>query len=74
MSLTKGELQDQVQDIEGGFILKSLPEQAPPDIALGEYELPRREGDTHIYRLSHPLAQWLISEAKARALPTQTHL
>ncbi len=68
LSLTKGELNDQVKEIEGGFILESLPESAPAEIALGEYELPRREGDSHIYRLSHPLAQWLISEAKTRKL------
>lgn len=68
LDLTKGELQDHIELIEGGFYLKSLPASAPPNIALGEYELPRRHGEQHIYRLSHPLAQWLIGQAKARAL------
>ncbi len=69
LSLTKGELQDKVREVNGGFILESLPRNAPAEIPLGEYELPRRAGDTHIYRLRHPLAQWLISAAKNRKLP-----
>ena len=68
LDLTKGELNDFIEESQGGFILKQLPTAAPVEIPLGEYELPRREGDTHIYRLSHPLAQWLISQAKGRDL------
>ena len=68
LSLTKGELQDQIQEVEGGFILRNLPAETPPEISSGEYELPRRDGETHIYRLSHPLAQWLINQAKERTL------
>ena len=68
LNLTKGELQDNITEVEGGFILESLPADAPPEIPLGEYELPRRDGETHIYRLSHPLAQWLIGQAKERTL------
>ena len=69
LNLTKGELQQYVKEIDGGFVLKSLPTGAPTGIPLGEYELPRRDGEHHIYRLSHPLAQWLIHQAKARQLP-----
>lgn len=69
LNLTVGELADAVVLVEGGFILKRLPHDAPGNIPLGEYELPRRDGDSHIYRLSHPLAQWLIERAKARELP-----
>lgn len=69
LNLTRGELQDQITEVEGGFILNSLPAEAPQEIPLGEYELPRRDGDHHIYRMSHPLAQWLISQAKNRPLP-----
>lgn len=69
LNLTKGELQAHISDIEGGFTLNSLPPNAPQNIPLGEYELPRREGEQHIYRLSHPLAQWLINQAKGRELP-----
>jgi hypothetical protein len=68
LDLTKGELKDHIDLIEGGFYLNSLPDSAPPHIALGAYELPRRDGEQHIYRLSHPLAQWLIHQAKARQL------
>jgi len=68
LNLTEGELQNHIELIEGGFHLKSLPANIPAGIALGEYELPRRDGEQHIYRLSHPLAQWLIHQAKARQL------
>ena len=69
LSLTKGEMDGHIQEIDGGFCLKSLPQNAPQNIPLGEYELPRRDGESHIYRLSHPLAQWLINAAKDRDLP-----
>ncbi len=68
LDLTQGELHNHINLTDGGFYLKSLPDSAPPHIALGEYELPRRDGEQHIYRLSHPLAQWLIEQAKARPL------
>ena len=70
LNLTKGELRGQIQEVDGGFVLESLPQNAPANIPLGEYELPRRDGETHVYRLGHPLAQWLISEAKCRELST----
>lgn len=38
------------------------------DIPTGVYELPRRSGDAHFYRLSHPLAQQVIDQAKKRDL------
>ncbi len=38
-------------------------------ISLGLYELPRRSGEAHTYRLSHPLAEVLIERAKGRDLP-----
>lgn len=69
LNLTKGEMQNHIELIEGGFSLKSLPNNAPQNIPFGEYELPRRDGKHHIYRLSHPLAQWLIEQAIERQLP-----
>jgi len=39
------------------------------EIPSGLYELPRRSGDAHLYRLAHPLAQHLIAQAKAHPLP-----
>ena len=38
------------------------------DVPTGLYELPRRSGEAHYYRLSHPLAEWVLSRAKARSL------
>ena len=70
LSLTKGELKERILEVEGGFILKSLPDNAPGNIPLEGYELLRRDGDMYIYRLSHPLAQWLVQQAKSRPLPS----
>jgi adenine-specific DNA-methyltransferase len=36
---------------------------------LGLYELPRRSGEAHLYRLNHPLAVALLARAKDRQLP-----
>ena len=36
------------------------------DIPTGRYELPRRSGDAHLYRLGHPLAMRLVQQAIAR--------
>jgi len=36
---------------------------------LGLYELPRRSGEAHLYRLNHPLAEALLAQAKDRDLP-----
>ncbi len=41
----------------------------PGDIPIGLYELPRRSGEAHLYRLNHPLAGALVSRAKSRELP-----
>jgi hypothetical protein len=38
------------------------------DIPLGLYELPRRSGEAHLYRLAHPLAEAIIAQAKSRDL------
>lgn len=38
---------------------------APP----GLYELPRRSGEAHLYRIGHPLAQRILAQVKAQALP-----
>lgn len=39
------------------------------NIPLGRYELPRRSGEGHLYRLGHPLAEHVITQAKSRDLP-----
>ena len=56
---------------ESGFELLSSPfPEANGAIPLGLYELPRRSGESHFYRLGHPLAERLVEQAKARELPS----
>lgn len=54
---------------EGSFRLLTAPF---PEIAdktpIGLYELPRRSGEAHLYRLGHPLADAVIRTAKERSL------
>ena len=73
MDLTQSELQDQAKFDHEGFTLRQTPvELTQEDVPPGRYELPRRSGDAHpyhLYRTGHPLAQALIAQAKARALP-----
>lgn len=73
MRFTQAALQPQADfDEDGtGFNLKALPQGLPDQahVPLGRYELPRRTEDAHIYRLQHPLAQYLIESAKSAALP-----
>jgi adenine-specific DNA-methyltransferase len=60
---------------DGAFRLteQPFPERAA-DIPLGLYELPRRSGDAHLFRLTHPLAECLLTRAKTRDLkPAEVH-
>ena len=51
------------------FELRSRPSWTNGrDIPLGLYELPRRSGDAHLYRLNHPLGEAVVERAKARQL------
>jgi len=43
--------------------------EALTTVPLGRYELPRRSGEAHLYRLGHPLAEWVAHQAKHRQLP-----
>ena len=53
---------------DSSFILHASPFANVP---LGRYELPRRSGEAHLYRLNHPLAEVVIAQAKRRELPVQ---
>ena len=66
MQLTQTELDSFATFDDRGFDLHRNPglEDAP----LGSYELPRRSSEAHLYRLSHPLAQHVIAQAKTRPL------
>ncbi|WP_401734039.1 SNF2-related protein [Stenotrophomonas muris] len=72
MDLTRAELVHCAAFDDDGFDLRHIPpgieHASPAGIELGRYELPRRSGDAHLYRINHPLARWGIEQAKARAL------
>lgn len=67
LGLTRHELADRADfGQDGTFQLKTSPD--PARIPAGRYELPRRTGESHLYRLGHPLAEWVVSQAKGRKL------
>lgn len=70
MELTRHELTGHAEFLsDSSFQLNSCPFSLPDGaIPLGLYELPRRSGDAHLYRLNHPLAEALIEHARNRKL------
>ncbi len=67
MQLTRFELRDHAEFVsDSAFRLNSCPFKG--EIPLGLYELPRRTGEAHLYRLTHPLAEQILEQAKNRAL------
>ena len=67
MRLTAHELRGHADFIgDDSFRLKSCPFRG--DIPLGLYELPRRTGEAHVYRLSHPLAEAITQASISRDL------
>ncbi|MBU6402967.1 MAG: DEAD/DEAH box helicase, partial [Verrucomicrobia bacterium] len=73
IAVTRHELSDHAEFIDdSSFKLKSWP--FPGKIDLGLYELPRRSGEAHLYRLNHPLAEAVLAQAKNRQLsPAEVH-
>lgn len=70
LDLTKAALQDEAEFDEAGFKLNTLPApELAAHVPLGRYELPRRSGEAHLYRVGHPLAEWIIARAKQGELP-----
>ena len=71
MQVTRHELDGHAEFIgDSTFQLQSNPfADDAGGIALGLYELPRRTGEAHLYRLNHPLAEALLARAKGRELP-----
>ncbi len=73
MDLTRTELDGCAAFDDDGFVLGNPPvgieNSGLAGIEPGRYELPRRSGDAHLYRIGHPLAEWVISQAKTRNLP-----
>jgi ERCC4-related helicase len=68
LDLTRAELADCALFDDDGFILQRLPASALKEVELGRYELPRRSGDAHLYRIGHPLAEWVTKQAKNHEL------
>lgn len=70
MRLTAHELNGHADFLSDfSFNLRSSP--FPGKIPPGLYELPRRSGEAHLYRLNHPLAEAILAQAKGRELPVQ---
>jgi ERCC4-related helicase len=68
MDITRHELEVHADFVDdSSFRLKACPFES--DIQLGLYELPRRSGDAHLYRIGHPLADKVLEQARARVLP-----
>lgn len=67
MNFTKYELKEHAEFLTTySFNLKSKPLDG--DYSPGLYELPRRTGEAHLYRLGHPLAIALLNNAKHKKL------
>ena len=71
MQLTRHELEGHAEFTgDSAFRLRMNPFPAKAaEIPIGLYELPRRSGEAHTYRLNHPLAEAVIEQAKSRNLP-----
>jgi ERCC4-related helicase len=71
LRVTRHELNDHAEFLEGGsFRLVTAPyAEIAAKTPIGLYELPRRSGDAHLYRIGHPLADAVIKAAKERSLP-----
>ena len=70
LDISRAELGGRARFDKDGFTLQQIPPGITDGIALGRYELPRRTGDAHLYRITHPLAQWALAQAKNRRLAT----
>ncbi|PTQ59141.1 adenine-specific DNA-methyltransferase [Sphingomonas sp. PP-CE-3G-477] len=54
---------------EDAFRLNVQPNWIKGNIPLGLYELPRRTGEAHLYRLNHALGAAVVARASSRVLP-----
>ncbi|MBP3954392.1 DEAD/DEAH box helicase family protein [Gemmata sp. G18] len=70
MRMTRHELNGHAQfnTDDTAFELRANPF---PDLhmPMGRYELPRRSGESHLYRIGHTLAQRLLHQAREKVLP-----
>jgi adenine-specific DNA-methyltransferase len=72
MRLAAHELADHADFLDSSsFRLNSKPKWiANQDVPLGLYELPRRTGEAHLFRMAHPLGEAVVARAKDRDLPS----
>jgi len=71
MKLTAHELNGHAEFLDDSrfrLTAQPFPERAK-QIPLGLYELPRRSGEAYLYRMTHPLAEALLTRARNRELP-----
>lgn len=76
MQLTRHELDGHAEFVDdSSFRLKSCPfAEIAGEVPLGLYELPRRTGEAHLYRMGHPLADAVLAQAKGHELsPAEVH-
>lgn len=67
MQLTRRALNDNADFPDGQSAFRLLRNPFPDiDVPTGLYELPRRTGEAHMYRLGHPLAQRILQDIKGR--------
>lgn len=71
MRLAKHELDGAANFIDSSsFRLNALPTwMSDAAIPTGLYELPRRSGDAHFFRVNHPLGEAIVLRARSRTLP-----
>jgi superfamily II DNA or RNA helicase len=70
MTLTRHELRELATfHSDSAFELHQVPASVGKDVPTGLYVLPRSTSTAHVYRLGHPLAEQLVTTAKARDLP-----
>jgi hypothetical protein len=71
MRLATHELNGSASFIDASsFQLDTLPDWVEDrSIPTGRYELPRRSGEAHLFRLNHPLGEAIVARAQQRELP-----
>ena len=68
MQLTRLELEPEGIEVRDTLFNLSDSLALRFEVESGVYELPRRSGDVHTYRLQHKLAQTLLAQARDRKL------
>ena len=71
MKLAAHELDGDADFIDSSsFRLNAVPHWLSGEgVPTGLYELPRRTGDAHLFRVNHPLGQAIVARAQSRDLP-----